>query len=139
MGVKPIPDLGFECRCRNAAAINLLLTRPIAILPVQAGEQIKPFAIGLFEDIRMLLRRDATVTQLRRKIAAYLHTRRYYFASAQPDAMRHDIEGNPVAPISDADRMTAQMRFLALKHKGARPRDLSTDPLANTTSPGLAS
>jgi hypothetical protein len=48
-----------------------------------------------------------------------VHSKRYYFASAQPDSVRHDIDDRPLQPLSDEDRMTAQNRFLALKQKGA--------------------
>ena len=99
----------------KAEIINAMLTRPIGILPSEPGEQIRPFAVGLFNEIRPLLRAEFGVTQLRRATAAYIYSKRYYFASAQPDAMRHDIDGNPVAPISQPDRLAAQKNFLKLK------------------------
>jgi sRNA-binding protein len=104
----------------KAAVVNALLVRPIAILPNKEGDAVRPFAIGLFEEIRLLLKPEIAPTRLRRAIAAYIHTSRYYFASAQPDAFRHDIDGEPVEAISDADRMTAQRRFTALKKMNSK-------------------
>jgi sRNA-binding protein len=99
----------------KANAINVLLIRPVGVLPAKAGDPILPFAVGLFNELRPLLKPDAGVTTLRRATAAYVHCRRYYFASAQPDSMRHGLDGEPVEPLSPEDRLVAQKRFLSLK------------------------
>jgi ProP effector len=39
----------------------------------------------------------------------------FEFTDAQPDAQRHDIDGNPVGPVSDDDRLAAQTTVLSLK------------------------
>jgi len=57
------------------------------------------------------------MTTLRRAVAAFVHSKRYYFASAQPDSVRHDIDGRPLEALSEYDRTTAQNRFLRLKQK----------------------
>ncbi|NEJ73911.1 ProQ/FINO family protein [Rhizobium phaseoli] len=109
------PIAATELDVEKATAINMLLIRPVAVLPTKAGDPIRPFAVGLFNELRPLLKPDAGVTTLRRATAAYVHCRRYYFASAQPDSMRHGLEGEPVEPISPEDRLVAQKRFLSLK------------------------
>ncbi|MGV1794294.1 hypothetical protein BSK43_001430 [Rhizobium sp. P44RR-XXIV] len=48
---------------------------------------------GLFEDLKSRLNPRVGTTVLRRAVAAYVHSKRYYFASAQPNAMRYDLEG----------------------------------------------
>ena len=55
----------------KAAAIGRLLSRPVEILPSTEGGVIRPFAIGLWDELRTLLRPDATVTTLRRATSAY--------------------------------------------------------------------
>ena len=99
----------------KANAINALLVHPIGLLPQHEGEAVKPFALGIWSEIRTLMKPDVTVTALRKATAAYTHTIRYYFACAQPDAQRHDVAGNPVGPVSDEDRLAAQTTFLSLK------------------------
>jgi sRNA-binding protein len=104
-----------EADIRKADTVNALLIRPIAVLPQNAGEPMRPFAIGLFDEIRSLLKPDTGVTVLRRAVSAFVHSKRYYLASAQPGAMRHDIDGSPVEALSDEDRAIAQRRLLSLK------------------------
>ncbi|ANM14379.1 MULTISPECIES: ProQ/FINO family protein [unclassified Rhizobium] len=114
------PIAATELDVEKATAINMLLIRPVAVLPAKAGDPIRPFAVGLFNELRPLLKPDAGVTALRRATAAYVHCRRYYFASAQPDAMRHDLAGEPVEPLSPEDRLVAQKRFLSLKQSTSK-------------------
>ncbi len=106
---------------QKAGAINALLVRPIDVLPQKAGDPIRPFAVGIFNEIRALLKPDVGVTRLRRVIAVYVRLKRYYFASAQPDSMRHDLAGAPVEPVSAADRLEAQRRFLEMKRTRMQP------------------
>ena len=108
---------------QKAEAINALIDAPAGILPTALGDQIKPFAIGLFDEFRARLQPNVTATVLRRAIAAFVHSKRYYFASAQPDAMRHDYAGNPLEPVSADDRLIAQTRFLQLKQKNVPVSD----------------
>lgn len=109
------PIAATELDVEKANAINMLLIRSVGVLPVKAGDPVRPFAVGLFNELRPLLKPDAGVTTLRRATSAYVHCRRYYFASAQPDSMRHGLDGEPVEPLSPEDRLVAQKRFLSLK------------------------
>lgn len=109
------PIAATELDVEKANAINMLLIRPVGVLPAKSGDPIRPFAVGLFNELRPLLKPDSGVTTLRRATAAYVHCRRYYFASAQPDSMRHGLDGEPVEPLSPEDRLVAQKRFLSLK------------------------
>lgn len=130
------PILATDIDLQKAEAINALLVHPIAVLPKEQGDHIRPFAIGLFEEIRDLMNSDVTITKLRRSVAAFVHSKRYYYASAQPDSMRHDIHGNPVETISPGDRAVAQQRFLALKGKGveAQPEpQASSHPVSSVS------
>lgn len=122
------PIAATEIDVQKADAINAMLMRPIGILPAAPGDQIKPFAIGLFDEIRALLKPDLGVTSLRRAVAAYVHSKRYYFASAQPDAMRHDIDGRDGEPMSEADRLVAQQRFMTLQRSRAPADTAKAEP-----------
>ncbi|PDS99342.1 ProQ/FINO family protein [Rhizobium sp. S9] len=109
------PIAATELDVEKANAINGMLIRPVGVLPAKPGDPVLPFAVGLFNELRPLLKPEAGVTTLRRATAAFVHCRRYYFASAQPDSMRHNIDGEPVEPLSAEDRLVAQKRFLSLK------------------------
>ncbi|MDO3436416.1 ProQ/FINO family protein [Rhizobium sp. CBN3] len=124
------PIAATELDVEKANAINTLLIRPVGVLPAKAGDPVLPFAVGLFNELRPLLKPDAGVTTLRRATAAYVHCRRYYFASAQPDSMRHNIDGGPVEPLSEEDRLVAQKRFLSLKQSAAKAEERELAPVA---------
>ena len=121
---------------QKADAINALLLRPAGILPAAPGDQIKPFAIGLFDEIRALLKPEIGATALRRAVGAFVHSKRYNFATAQPDSMRHDVEGKAVEPVSDTGRLLAQERFLTLKPSHHSP-DASDEPAASPSKADL--
>ncbi|EJC71984.1 ProQ/FINO family [Rhizobium leguminosarum bv. trifolii WSM2012] len=125
------PIAAAELDVEKANAINMLLIRPVGVLPAKPGDPVLPFAVGLFNELRPLLKPDAGVTTLRRATAAYVHCRRYYFASAQSDSMRHDLDGKPVEPLSPDDRLVAQKRFLNLKRNAGTaeaPEDTAPAP-----------
>lgn len=124
------PIATAEIDLQKAEAINTLLVRPIGILPIALGEPIRPFAVGLFEEIRALLKPEIAATKLRRAVGAFVHSKRYYFASAQPDSVRHDIDGRPMEPLSPADRLAAQQSFLSLNRK----QNQTTSPAAEPAS-----
>jgi sRNA-binding protein len=109
------PIAATQADVEKATAINAMLVEPIGILPKQPGDPIRPFTVGLFTEIKARLRPGQAVTALRRATAFYIYSKRYYFASAQPDSMRHDIDGKPVAPLTSADRAAAQKAFIEVK------------------------
>ncbi|NTH68464.1 ProQ/FinO family protein [Rhizobium rhizogenes] len=125
-----IPAASFDLD--KAEAISVLLTRPIDLLPKSAGDPIRPFAIGIWNDIRALLKPDTAVISLRRAVSAYTHSKRYFLACAQPDAFRHDIDGNAIAPIAEENRMAAQLAFTKL---AKRSSDAPAPPLEPTPEP----
>ncbi|QPB24547.1 ProQ/FINO family protein (plasmid) [Rhizobium sp. 007] len=110
------PIAATEFDVQKAEAISILLIRPIGILPNKPGDPIRPFALGLFNDIRALPKPDVKATALRRAVGSFVHSKRYYFASAQPGSMRHDIDGKPVEPLSTEDRLVAQRRSRSVPH-----------------------
>lgn len=93
---------------RRAMAIADLLVQPLGVLPVAVGDPIRPVAIGFFQQVSPFLSPGVSVTALRRAIGAYVHSKRYYLACSRPDAMRHDIDGEPIEPVSDSDQLNAQ-------------------------------
>lgn len=76
------PIKAIEVDVQKAAAINALLSSPAGVLPSSVGENIKPFVVGLFDSFRTRVIPGTSVNRLRRAVAAYVHTKRYYLASA---------------------------------------------------------
>lgn len=128
------PIVARETDVLKVRAINALLTHPIAILPAKAGDPIRPFALGLWTEIRQLLRPEFSVSTLRRATGAYLHSKRYHLAVAQPRSVRHDIDGISIDTVSDADRLAARERL-----ENLRMRDAEKAPSAAPTITGHVS
>lgn len=131
------PIVASQIDIQKADAINALLVRPVGILPAMPGDTIRPFAIVLIEEIRPLLKPGVGMTTLRRAVAAFVHSKRYYFASAQPDSVRHDLDGRPLEALSEDGRVTAQNRFLGLKQQatgGERNSEPSSPSPSSTPS-----
>ncbi|WP_246617938.1 ProQ/FINO family protein [Rhizobium populisoli] len=124
------PVAATQIDVEKAQVINALIEPPAAILPSLPGDLVKPFSKGLFDQFRQRLKPGIGATTLRRAIGAFVHSRRYYFASAQPDAMRHSIDGLPTEAVSAEDRLLAQLRFVELKRKHSRMQG------QNAASPG---
>lgn len=122
----PVP--AREMDVLKAQAINALLTRPIAILPTEVGDPIRPFVLGLWNEIRPLLRPDLSVSTLRRATGAYLHSKRYHLAVAQPGSARHDINGMPVDTVSGADRLAAEEKIESLRKRDEHRKATSAAP-----------
>lgn len=111
------PVAARETDVLKAQAINVLLTQPIAILPAKTSDPIRPFALGLWTEIRQRLRPEFSVSTLRRATGAYLHSKRYHLAVAQPGSARHDINGMPIDTVSDADRLAAEEKIESLRRR----------------------
>ncbi|NLR98110.1 ProQ/FINO family protein [Rhizobium sp. P38BS-XIX] len=124
------PIVATALDIKKADAINTLLVHHIGILPQKPGDLIRPFALGLWNEIRPLLRPDMSVMSLRRATSAFLHSKQYYFACAQSDSMRHNIDGNPTEPLSADDRQAAQKRLVVLKQTQSKPAPAPVEPKA---------
>ncbi|MBO9136642.1 hypothetical protein J5289_28560 (plasmid) [Rhizobium sp. B230/85] len=133
----PIAASAYDLK--KAEAINVLLASPAIVLPASEGAPILPFAIGLFETFKSRLRDDATATQLRRATAVYTHAKNYLFACAQPDSMRHDIDGQAVMAVSDEDRLSSQLRFVdILRSRKAAQADVGVQSVVASSEAGPA-
>ncbi|OCP36175.1 ProQ/FINO family protein [Ensifer sp. LC163] len=128
------PVVAREKDVFKAAAINALLTRPIAILPGKVSDPIRPFALGLWNDIRCLLKPEISVSTLRKAIGAYVYSRSYQVAIARPGSVRHDVNGAPVASVSHADRLDAQQKYESLRTGDGSRNTKAASPLARPTS-----
>lgn len=93
--------LARERDLAKAQAINTLLVRQIAILPTKVGDPILPFAVGLWNEIRNLLKPEISASALRKATGAYVHSRRYQIAVAKPGSARYSLNGYMVEAVSE--------------------------------------
>src|SRR3954454_8008200 len=79
-----------------------------AVLPAEVGDPIRPLKIGVHTDLAALLPdgqgAEVLGPVLRRSPRAW----EYGAALAPPDAMRHDLAGNPVEPVADEHKAPAK-------------------------------
>src|SRR5215475_12212395 len=76
-----------------------------------AGAEVRPLKIGIDRDLQQALDVDPAV--LRTVLGGYTRRRAYRAALAAPGAMRVDLAGQPVAPVTAAQQQWAR--------QGARP------------------
>lgn len=112
----------------TARAIAALLVAPIAVLPKEPGDIVLPFKVGIGAEIGELLRLEASRIDLRSALRRYTRSAAYLYASAQPDAQRHDIDARPVEPVSEPDRITARKWFLVVQEKRKERRRHASEP-----------
>ena len=101
------PVAARERDVAHAAALRALLTQPPAVLPNQVGDPLLPLQIGIRDALLALLRPGAEPEALARALRAYTRSTGYFMACARKDAMRHDLEGRAVEPVSEEHRTGA--------------------------------
>jgi hypothetical protein len=108
---RPRPPQGLvsarEWDVAHAAALRALLSEPPAVLPNQVGDPLLPLQIGIWDALLALLRPGAEPEALARALRAYTRSTGYFMACARKDAMRHDLEGRVVEPVSEEHRTGA--------------------------------
>jgi len=102
-----VPVAAREWDVAHAAALRALLTQPPAVLPNQVGDPLLPLQIGIRGALLALLRPGAEPEALARALRAYTRSTGYFMACARKDAMRHDLEGRAVEPVSEEHRTGA--------------------------------
>src|SRR4051812_43030951 len=101
------PVAAREWDVAHAAALRALLTQPPAVLPNQVGDPLLPLQIGIRDALLPLLRPGAEPEALARALRAYTRSTGYFMACARKDAMRHDLDGRAVGPVSEEHRTGA--------------------------------
>src|SRR3954468_22945762 len=71
------------------------------VLPSEVGDPIRPLKIGVRADLAALLPDGEAHEVLSQVLRRYTRGREYVTALAAPDALRHDLDGNPVEPVAD--------------------------------------
>ena len=98
----PVAARGWDVA--HAATLRALLTQPPAVLPNQVGDPLLPLRIGVRDALLALLRPGAEPEALARALRAYTRSTGYFLACARKDAMRHDLDGRVVEPVSEEHR-----------------------------------
>src|SRR5215217_7038593 len=82
------------------------------VLPRTPDDEALPLKVGIYDDLVALLPADSdTRKAFRRAMGKYARSFRYLDAVASDSAMRHDIDGNPVGPVSELDRHSASLEL----------------------------
>jgi sRNA-binding protein len=64
-----------------------------------------------------LFKPDGDVKALRQAITRYVMSKGYLSTCAQPGAMRYNLEGQPVEPVSEEHRIDAQAHLEVLRQR----------------------
>src|SRR4051794_8262869 len=94
---------------------------PPAVLPNQVGDPLLPLRIGIRDVLLPLPRPGAEPEALARALRAYTRSTGYFMACARKDAMRHDLEGRAVEPVSEEHRAGA-VKAVQGRRSRSKPR-----------------
>ncbi|WP_445558113.1 ProQ/FINO family protein [Ochrobactrum sp. A-1] len=61
-------------------------------------------------------------------MGAYVHSKRYYLSCSKAGAIRHHLDGNPIEPVSDTDRINTQESLAAFGQQTNQVLSSSTAP-----------
>ena len=120
-GVAP-PAAPVTWRERMAAEVEALTGGhvPAVFGPLRAtGAPWMPFTVGI-RDAFTACYPDADEHRVRRLFARLCASDGYLRALAREGARRHDLDGAPLGPVSDAHRARAAQRLEARRAKGAK-------------------
>jgi ProP effector len=82
------------------------------VLPKTPDDEALPLKVGIYDDLVALLPDDSNTRRaFRRAMGKYARSFRYLDAVASDSAMRHDIDGNTVGPVSELDRHSASLEL----------------------------
>jgi len=103
-GARHRPRVGRGACSRRAGARD-----PAACRPADPGgrSSLLPLQVGIWGALLALLRPGAEPKALARALRAYTRSTGYFIACARKDAMRHDLEGRAVEPVSEEHRTGA--------------------------------
>ena len=122
---RPRPPQGLvsarEWDVAHAAAVRALLSEPPAVLPNQVGDPLLPLQIGIWDALLALPRPGAEPEALARALRAYTRSTGYFMACARTDAMRHDLDGQAVEPVSEEHRTGAVKALQGRRRSKPRP------------------
>jgi hypothetical protein len=97
------------------------LTSWPAVLPSAVGDPIRPLKIGVRDDLAALLPNGEGHAVLGPVLRRYTRAWEYLAALAAPDALRHDLAGNPVEPVAEEHKIPARPASKAVQSPASRP------------------
>src|SRR5215217_9070062 len=89
------PVAAREWDVAHAAALQALLTHPLAVLPKRVGDPLLPLRVGIWDALLAPLRPGAEPEALARALRAYTRSTGYFLACARKDAIRMTWMGEP--------------------------------------------
>ena len=116
------PVAAREWDVAHAAALRALLSESPAVLPKQVGDPLLPLRVGIWDALVALLRPGAEPEALARALRAYTRSMGYFMACARKDAMRHDLDGRAVEPVSEEHRTGALKAVQGRRNRSAARR-----------------
>jgi hypothetical protein len=122
------PVAAREWNVAHAAALQALLTQPLAVLPKQVGDPLLPLRVGIWDALLALLRPGAEPEALARALQVYTRSTGYFMACARKGAMRHDLDGRAVEPVSEEHRTGALKAVQGRRHRTDAQRGVGDAP-----------
>jgi sRNA-binding protein len=141
----PKPVLAPPDRIRALAVLRPLLPSWPAVLPTEHDPIIRPLALSTRKALneRLAIPDGQTVTDVRRLVGQVLHryttSAPYLLSLCRPGAERHNLDGNPVQPVSEEHRAAAQRMLNAKMAFRAKAAARSSKPATEPPDPSAPS
>jgi len=105
-----VPTRLTQDRLKQAMVVKSILEERFPACFVKDGQSRKPLKIGIVDELVPLRDEfeDVSRNSIRNFLALYCSDPTYIEACLKPDAMRIDLAGTPVEPVSDEDKARAK-------------------------------
>ena len=135
----PLQDTTLPGWMQGSPAVQTLARTLLARYPAAfraEGAEVRPLKIGIDRDLQQALDVDPAV--LRTVLGGYTRRRAYRAALAAPGAMRVDLAGQPVAPVTAAHQQWARQGARPPTKPARRPRAAAPPGLSPAAPPAGA-
>jgi sRNA-binding protein len=140
----PKAVLAPSARIRALAVLRTVLPSWPAVLPTEQDPTIRPLALSTRKALNehLIIPEAQTVADIRRLVGQVLHryttSAPYLLSLCRLGAERHDLDGNPVEPVSEEHRTAAQRMLDAKMEFRARAAARSSKPVPETPDGAMA-
>src|ERR671926_33781 len=125
----PLQDTALPGWMQGSPAVQTLARTLLARYPAAfraEGAEVRPLKIGIDGDLQQAL--DGNPAVLRTVLGGYTRRRAYRAALAAPGAMRVDLAGQPVEPVTPAHQQWARQGARPPTRPARRPRAAAPRP-----------
>lgn len=134
---KRLSDTQFSEVHRNIDLCNALF--PLAFPKRITRVELQPLKIGINDDLFIALNEAGHAVSMKaiRRMLGHWCSRPFYLKAFKKSQVRIDLQGQPVAPLTDEEKLIAKTQFLARATQLAIKAERRTDVVAEAAENAL--